>query len=288
VKTPQFIKSVYRTISKRLWRDESSYFQCLYKFHLAGYQRIYSTFDEQIIIKKYLSKLHGIKRFCVDIAAGDGVHQSNTYSLYRQGWGGLAVECDSQKYESLAASYSSFNAVRLHHGMSTPLNILGLLAAAESPHHFGLLNLDIDGYDHFVLKEILKGYRPSLMCVEINEKIPPPYKFTVLWDSNYLGPADNCYGQSICQLHSLCHDHSYDLVEIHFNNAFFIASEINPFPSLSSNAAYKLGYLDQKNRLDKMPWNREFEPLLQMNPDEGLKFIHEKFNKHQGRYTLSL
>jgi hypothetical protein len=36
----------------------------------------------------------------------------------------------------------------------------------------GLLNLDIDSWDYFVLEEILAEFRPQLAIVEVNRLIP--------------------------------------------------------------------------------------------------------------------
>jgi hypothetical protein len=63
--------------------------------------------------------------------------------------------------------------------MVTPNNVVSLLLANDTPKEFAFLNLDLDGYDYFVLEQILTHYRPKLICKEINEKIPPPIKFSV-------------------------------------------------------------------------------------------------------------
>ena len=63
--------------------------------------RIYSHLDEQSIIKEYLNTLGLESGCCVDIAASDGISMSNTYSLYKDGWGGLAVEFDAWKFSCL-------------------------------------------------------------------------------------------------------------------------------------------------------------------------------------------
>jgi hypothetical protein len=63
--------------------------------------RIYSNFDEQSIVNGYLNTLSLESRYCVDIAASDGISMSNTYSLYKDGWGGLAVEFDARKFRLL-------------------------------------------------------------------------------------------------------------------------------------------------------------------------------------------
>lgn len=134
----------------------------------------YSHLDEQNIVHDYLKKIGSKNKYCVDIAASDGKSQSNTFALFNAGWWGLAVECDSEKFSELASNYKKFTDVNLSKNKITPDNVVDLLKANNAPIDFDFLNLDIDGYDYFVLEEILKSFRPRLLCVEINEKIPPP------------------------------------------------------------------------------------------------------------------
>lgn len=166
--------------------------------------KVYSNIDEQSVIQENL-KVLGIEKagYCVDIAASDGVTMSNTYPLYLNEWKGLAVEFDPEKFALLASRYRFFSSVNLAKCMVTPENVVALLLANETPKEFDFLNLDIDGYDYFVLDQILSNYRPKLVCTEINEKIPPPIKFTVKWDASYIWAGDHFYGQSISQLNVL-------------------------------------------------------------------------------------
>jgi hypothetical protein len=249
---------------------------------------VFSYLDEQLIINDYLEKLKIDKGYCVDIAASDGITMSNTYSLYRNGWHGLAVEFDAQNFASLSNRYIDFQNVNLAKCMVTPVNVVSLLEANTAPVDFDFLNLDIDGYDYFVLEKILQFYRPKLICVEINEKIPPPIKFTVKWDKNYVWATDHFYGQSISQLNILTNQHKYSLVELHYNNAFLIPTEISPVSSLTPEEAYKVGYLEKNDRKFKFPWNSNMEDLLQMEPQKALDFINNFFSKYDGAYHASI
>jgi hypothetical protein len=245
---------------------------------------VFSRLDEQIIAKKYLDSLNISSKYCVDIAAMDGVTMSNTLALYKEGWGGLAVEFDSENFSSLAYTYKDFKNVNLAKCMVTPLNVLSLLAAHQVPKEFGFLNLDIDGYDYYVLEQILLKYRPSLMCVEINEKIPPPIKFTVKWSSDYVWAGDHFYGQSLSQLCLLCAKHNYALVELHYNNAFLVPLELEPRTMLSAEEAYNSGYLNMPDRKHKFPWNENMEEVLTMNPKQALAFIEKFFSEYRGKF----
>ena len=56
------------------------------------------------------------------------------------------------------------------------LEKIGVLRTISMSSDF--LNLDIDSYDLEVMKKILeKNFRPKVISMEINEKIPPPIYF---------------------------------------------------------------------------------------------------------------
>lgn len=248
----------------------------------------YSYLDEESVIEELINTINIDYKYCVDIAASDGVTMSNTYSLFQKGWSGLAVEYDSSKFAALAAQYIYFHDVHISKVMVTPENVVTLLKAHSVPENFGLLNLDIDGYDFFVLDELLTSFRPSIICAEINESIPPPLKFTVKWDSDYVWENNHFYGQSICQLDILCKKYDYALVNLHYNNAFLIPKEISPLPSLTPEEAYRTGYLERLDRKLKFPWNADVEDIHNLSPETALNYVNNLFAKYQSKFVCCL
>lgn len=248
----------------------------------------YSHLDEESIIDKYLSQLNLENEYCVDIAASDGVIMSNTYFLFKRGWSGLAVEYNSEKFAKLANQYSIFENINISKCLVTPENVIPLLEAHQVPKKFSFLNLDIDGYDYFILEQILSSFRPSIICVEINEKIPPPLKFTVQWNPNYVWENNHFYGQSICQLNILCNKYEYALVELHYNNAFLIPKEISFSPPLTPEEAYKKGYLERSDRKEKFPWNADIEKIYSLSSEDALNYVNNFFAKYKGKFDCSI
>jgi hypothetical protein len=248
----------------------------------------FSSLEEEEIISKTLKKIEKRTHFFVDIGAANGVSRSNTCLLALKGWEGLSVEYDSESFALLAEEYKSFPAVNLSRCMVTPENVVSLLSANKVPQEFGFLSLDIDSYDYFVLEEILNSYRPSLICTEINEKIPPPIKFTVKWSPNWLRRLDGCYGQSISQLNELCTKHDYGIVELEYNNAFLVPKEISKIPFLNPEEAYKKGYFERHDRKEKFPWNADMEQIYSLSPEEALNLLNRRFKKYEGQFICTL
>jgi hypothetical protein len=220
------------------------------------------------------------------MAASDGYTMSNTFALYQANCSGLAVEYDGEKFKALSGLYRRFNNVNLLRAKITPENVLDILRCCSTPENFTFLNMDIDSYDYFVLREVLTGYRPSLICAEVNEKIPPPIRFSVKYDPSHVWASDHFYGQSLAQLALLCEDFRYDLVELHYNNAFLVPREINSHAALAVQDAYDQGYRLKPDRRKLFPWNADMDLLLSMTTPDALRFLNEKFKKYEGRYVI--
>jgi len=245
----------------------------------------YSFLDEERVIKKYLDLLPLSNRFCVDIAAADGINSSNTYALYKNGWDGIAVELDTNNFYILSKLYMKFSGVNLIKTKVTPENVNFILKACNCPNDFAFLNLDIDSYDHFVLEKILSEFRPCLICLEINESIPPPISFTVKYDIETVCEG-HFFGQSISKCYELCKRFNYDIVELCYNNLFIIPHEINKQNALSPEDAYRNGYKEKIDRKEKFPANKDMEIILYQSKDDGIKFLNAKFEKYKGKYII--
>jgi hypothetical protein len=213
---------------------------------------------------------------------------SNTLALARAGWDGLAVEADANQFAKLAMRYAPYTRVRLARARVTPDNVVDLLRSHAVPREFGVLSLDIDSYDHYVLARLLEDFRPSLICAEINEAIPPPVKFSVTYRADHAWAKDHFFGQSLAMLDALRARHGYALVQVEYNNAFLVPEECSPVPSRPASEVYREGYLARSDRLIRLPWNREMEYLQGLPPDQVVAALHARFARYAGRYVCEV
>ena len=249
----------------------------------------FSNFDEEQIIKRYVAELLPDEReqLAVDLGAGDGIRHSNTHTLFASGWRGLAVEYDSRRAYRLARLYRNHPNVFVCRCRVTPQNVVALLSAYELAPEFGLLSLDIDSYDYWVLDALLREFRPRLIVTEINEKIPPPIRFVVKYDPAF-ELRHHFYGYSIESLAELCARHAYALIELEYNNAFLVPTESAPAPALTATAAYRRGYLERADRRTKFRLNEDMEMLHTLKPEAGVEFLNRFFAYHAGKYEIGL
>jgi hypothetical protein len=247
---------------------------------------------------EYLSdKLNIEQGYIVDIAASDGYNQSCTFGFFNEKkWSGLAVEMDPIKFSKLSFLYSNFKNCKLARNRVTPNNVASILYSNEVPLDFDILNLDIDSYDLHVVDEMLKsGFKPKILTMEINEKIPSGIFFTVNFDDSHYWQEDHFYGCSIDAAAAVVKPYGYILYACEFNNAFFVrcdmASNIylgTAFRDLTANEAYSIGYKDRENHLEIFPWNKNVDHWLILNLSDVVVEINEYFSKYKGLYTVRL
>ncbi|HEV2881551.1 MAG TPA: hypothetical protein VGX24_09770 [Pyrinomonadaceae bacterium] len=253
----------------------------------AGRDR-FSNFGEEQILRKYVTQLlpAGTSRTAVDIGAGDGVRGSNTYALFREGWRGVGFEGSNRKVCKLAAAYKHYPQVSAANCVVTPSNVVPLLRAYDIEREFGVLSLDIDSYDYWVLDAVLSEFRPRVVVTEINEKIPPPVRFVVKYDPAFQ-MTHHFFGYSIQSLAELAARHDYAILEVEYNNAFLAPSELPGVNALDAATAYRRGYLERPDRREKFPANANMEILHTLSPAEVVKFLDEFYARHRGKYELS-
>ena len=263
-----------------------------YKFHRAKLSLRrdgFSNANEDQILARLISELlpQNHDRTAVDIGAGDGIRWSNTYALFLNGWQGVGIEFDSRKFVHLAQAYKYFRNVFACRNRATPDNIVPLLNSYEIKKDFSVLSLDIDGNDYWVLRAILKKFRPQLVVSEINEKIPPPIRFVVKYNPDFQ-LRHHFFGYSIAVLADLCEEFDYVILDLEYNNAFLAPRELAGDRGLDVKTAYSKGYLERPDRKEKFSLNFDMETIYSLKDDQALEFLKNFYSKFDGEYLLSL
>jgi hypothetical protein len=229
--------------------------------------------------------------FVVDLAAGDGVSQSSTLFLFRDAaWRGLAVELDATRFRRLAHAYRSFGDARLVQCKATPESVEELLVSQGVPTDFEVLNLDLDSYDLSVAEALLRSFRPRVISMEVNEKIPPPVHFAVCYDPDHVWREDHFYGCSLAAAAGLVKPHGYVLESLQYNNAFFVeaGTAAGRFDDQPVAQAYERGYRDRPERKELFPWNHDMEDLQHLAPDAVVRALRERFRMYEGKFVAEV
>ena len=219
--------------------------------------------------------------FFVDIGASDCPGESQSEILLENGWSGVMFECDPVKYAGLTARMKG-KPVQVIQDKVTVDNILSHLEAAGVPSDF-YLSIDIDGYDYFVLSKILTVYKPQMIVSEINEKIPPPIQFTVLYDPDYWWKGNHYYGYSLSMLENLLPKFEYKILKLDLNNVILVPGT----QTESLNDIYMNGYLRRPERNTLFAYNRDIETIYSLSRPNQVAFIRQLFKNHEGQYEMN-
>jgi hypothetical protein len=108
-------------------------------------------------------------KWCVDVGAGDGKTNSNTWNwIANNGWNGVLIEADSEQFDKLRVAHKRM--IAMCRRVSTDLD--KILAMTPVPWNFDLLSIDVDGEDQQIWGA-LNNYHPRVVVIEVDSRIPP-------------------------------------------------------------------------------------------------------------------
>jgi hypothetical protein len=194
------------------------------------------------------------------------------------------VEGNYEKFRVLNKSLRHSNVKSINEFVFSS-NIIDVLNASGCPKAFDFLSLDIDSFEYSVLNKILMHFKPYLICVEINERFPPPIVFHINegLDASLIKGA--FYGFSIQAAYNLFKTHGYKVVGLHYNNVYAVpfASII---PEINIFQCYKYGYVNAINRKKFFYWNKPYDFLLESKPQQIIDYYDSHFSGLKDYYSM--
>ena len=127
----------------------------------------YSQNGEEGILLECLRRMNLDSGHCVEIGGHDGRYCSNTALLLENGWTGLFVEAEYERYLQSKANWADNPSVR-----HQCCRVDGRNVNAFVDDHCDIFSTDTDGMD-FRIFAGLKS-RPKIVIVEIDSSIEPP------------------------------------------------------------------------------------------------------------------
>lgn len=243
-----------------------------------------NTNNSQYVLKKYMEIIDPENSFYIDIGSSfsSNIDEKSLIDSEKS----IFFECNPEKeffYKKFEEKNNNFHFINKK---VTPENIVNLIKEKTSKTDPKLLDIDIDGYDYYVLHSLLLNYSPSLIIAEINEKIPVPIKFTVKYDKDYWWDGSHFYGMSLSKAYEVFEKFDYDVINLTYNNVFAVKKEKNPgLKSYGEEELYNTFYknADWKNYYY---YNKDVEHFLYLEKKELLDSINEFYKKHNGKYEL--
>ncbi len=167
-------------------------------------------------------------RSVANLGANDGVSGDPTFQLFESGWSGLAVEPSKEVQNGFVErplwerlwENLPWDRVVKDDTPVTPNNVIAIFERARLPHDLDVLKIDLDSYDIFVVERLLRHspFRPKIIVMEINEKIPPPIMFAPNFRREYKWAGDHFMASSASMVVRTLQPLGYRSVVIDWNN----------------------------------------------------------------------
>ncbi|MEI0566086.1 FkbM family methyltransferase [Brachyspira pulli] len=221
----KFIREKYSNDPKRL--EHFSY-------------KVFSQNDEDGILNEIFKRI-GIKnKFFVEFGVQDGL-ECNSHFLLLQGWEGVFIEGSSEYCKKINDNFQNpikKNKLKVINSFITAENINEILSTtkAVSINEIDLLSIDIDGNDYHVFNAI-NVINPRVVVIEYNGKFPPPIKWCMPYNPNYVWDYSDNQGASLEAIVELAESKGYKLVATNISgvNAFFIKKELYDYDKFTNN-----------------------------------------------------
>jgi len=210
----------------------------------------------------------------------------------------LLFEPNSHDFNIVQSQYRVAQNVHVFSDIISPKNIKEKIAqpllSSKLTDSVFIADIDIDGYDFSVAKALIENIRPLFLIVEINESVPPPIKFEVLYDDKYARTQGHFFGASICKMQELT-EQGYDMIQLFFNTLIFIDRNKNPYYTdnivyntykpRTASELYKKQYIDIG--LQKIYYHKPVEYWQYIKePKQLIEEINRFFTDYSGKYEI--
>jgi len=194
--------------------------------------KIFSQWGEDGIIQHLVNAIEIKNKTFIEFGVEDFSESNCRFLLMNNNWQGFVLDGSSNNINRLKNSYYYWkyhlNAIE---AFITKENINELILKSGFEEDLGILSIDLDGVDYFIL-EAIESYKPRILICEYNAVFGPYRKITVPYDPKFYRTEkhySNLYfGSSLAALTFLANKKGYSLVGTNSAgvNAFFIRNDL--------------------------------------------------------------
>lgn len=214
--------------------------------------RVYSQWGDDGIIQFLVSKLNVKNSKFIEFGVADYYESNTHFLLCNNNWSGYVIDGSSENIDTLKSSliYWRYDLQAIS-AFVTAENINELLASSNFSE-VGLLHIDLDGNDYWILKALnLSRYNPDILILEYNALFGSEREITIPYDpgfyrfsAHYSG---QYFGSSIAALFHLAELNGYYFIGCNSsgNNAYFLKER---FRTLVPETTLSAGFVQAKFR----------------------------------------
>jgi len=207
------MRGIIYLVPKKSWVNQLPKIEKWNKYSQCGEEAYIGFILENLstaINDAHLHKMH-----LVELGAWDGFHLSNTRFLIELGYSDLLIDGDNRGNKEVKEFFINRD------------NIITFLVENNTPIHFDLLCVDIDGNDLYIIEKILSKYTPSLIVAEFNPIWQSNESKVIAYDEYHEWSKDDFYGFSFAAGIKMAEKFGYVCVHQNDNlNMYFVRKEL--------------------------------------------------------------
>lgn len=194
--------------------------------------KVFSQSGEDGIIQFLISKLTIKHKTFIEFGIEDFFEANCRFLLMKDKWSGYVIDGSAKNIRRLRSSYFYWRyPLECTAAFITRENVNSILEQSGFDKEIGILSVDIDGVDYYVLAE-LQNWKPSILIVEYNAVFGRRRAVSVPYDPKFYRTKKHYsnlyYGASLPAFLSLADERGYALVGVNSegNNAFFVRKDL--------------------------------------------------------------
>jgi len=194
--------------------------------------RVFSQWGEDGIIQRLVNVIGLRDKTFIEFGVEDFMESNCRFLLMKDNWSGFVIDGSAGNMKRLKESYLYWKYdLTAIDAFITRENIDGLLAKSGFGKDLGILSIDLDGNDYYVL-EAIECVRPRILICEYNAVFGPTRSISVPYDANFVRGdmhfSNLYYGASLGAMVHIANKKGYSLVGTNSagNNAFFVLNEL--------------------------------------------------------------
>ena len=261
----------------------------------------FSQFGEDGIISWLIDKIPDIEKIFVEIGTQDYWESNTRFLLKAKNWKGYLIEASKIHVEKIKSQRIYWqHDIKAINSLVDKENINLVISENIKEKNIGLLSIDIDGNDYWILEQINK-LSPSIIVCEFNSIFGDIFKLSIPYKKDFnrtKSHYSNLYfGASIKALISMLDNKGYAFLGTTSSgvNAFFVKKELNHyfsknleenkiFPSIARDSLDVNGKLTYKNLLNALT---EINQLEVFDFDENRTKKIKDYEKIYSDYWIS-
>lgn len=201
--------------------------------NLQAYEfKVFSQWGEDGIIQRLVQIVPIQNQTFIEFGVEDFYESNCRFLLLNNNWRGFVIDGSRKKIRRLQNSHYFWKyQLEAEAEFLNAQNINTVLARSGFNEDLGILSVDVDGIDYYLLKEI-RAYRPRILVCEYNAVFGPSRKISVPYDPNFKRAEKHFshlyFGASLAALNFLAEQKGMSLVGTNQAgvNAFFVRNDL--------------------------------------------------------------